>query len=128
MISQKNRKKFKKKMLKFRLMEFHKELIKKGKYMEAKKVLVLLIKEKLPLGLNDSDYYLEECFQKIGCRISYSNLTGQWSLDIMQNGDDFWLIDMATADCSALNDCIPKEKLNKVPENWIPDFERLKSN
>lgn len=46
----------------------------------------------------------------------------------MQNGDDFWLIDMATADCSALNDCIPKEKLNKVPENWIPDFERLKSN
>lgn len=40
--------------------------------MEAKKVLVLLIKEKLPLGLNDSDYYLEECFQKIGCRISYS--------------------------------------------------------
>ena len=72
MISQKNRKKFKKKMLKFRLMEFHKELIKKGKYMEAKKVLVLLIKEKLPLGLNDSDYYLEERFQKIGCRISYS--------------------------------------------------------
>lgn len=72
MISQKNRKKFKKKMLKFRLMEFHKELIKKGKYMEAKKVLVLLIKEKLPLRLNDSDYYLEECFQKIGCRISCS--------------------------------------------------------
>lgn len=72
MISQKNRKKFKKKMLKFRLMEFHKELIKKGKYMEAKKVLILLIKEKIPLGLNDSDYYLEECFQEIGCRISYS--------------------------------------------------------
>lgn len=72
MISQKNRKKFKKKMLKFRLMEFHKELIKKEKYIEAKKVLILLIKEKLPLGLNDSDYYLEECFQKIGCRISYS--------------------------------------------------------
>lgn len=45
MISQKNRKKFKKKMLKFRLMEFHKELIKKGKYMEAKKVLILLIKK-----------------------------------------------------------------------------------
>ena len=40
--------------------------------MEAKKVLILLIKEKLPLGLNDSDYYLEECFQEIGCRISYS--------------------------------------------------------
>ena len=35
--SKKNRKKFKKKMLKFRLMELHKELVKKGKYMEAKK-------------------------------------------------------------------------------------------
>ena len=33
---------------------------------------ILLTKEKLPLGLNDSDYYLEECFQEIGCRISYS--------------------------------------------------------
>lgn len=64
----KKQKKFKKKMLKFRLMEFHKEIIKKGKYMEAKKILVLLIKEKLPLGLNDSDYYLEEYFQEIGCR------------------------------------------------------------
>lgn len=72
MISQKNRKKFKKKMLKFRLMELHKELVKKREYMEAKKVLILLTKEKLPLGLNDSDYYLEECFQEIGCRISYS--------------------------------------------------------
>ena len=72
MISQKNRKKFNKKMLKFRLMEFHKELNKKGKYMEAKKVLILLTKEQLPLGLNDSDYYLEGCFQEIGCRISYS--------------------------------------------------------
>lgn len=65
---------------------------------------------------------------KVNEMIPNINLTGQWSLDIMQNGDDFWLIDMATADCSALNDCIPKEKLNKVPENWIPDFERLKSN
>lgn len=54
MISQKNRKKFKKKMLKFRLMELHKELVKKGKYMEAKKVLILLTKEKLPLGLNNT--------------------------------------------------------------------------
>lgn len=61
---------------------------------------------------------------KVNEMIPNINLTGQWSLDIMQNGDDFWLIDMATADCSALNDCIPKEKLNKVPENWIPNFEQ----
>ena len=37
MISQKNRKKFKKKMLKFRLMEFHKELIKKENIWRRKK-------------------------------------------------------------------------------------------
>lgn len=50
------------------------------------------------------------------------DLSGQWSLDIMQNGDDFWLIDMATADTSALNDCVPREKLKKHEENWMPDF------
>lgn len=50
------------------------------------------------------------------------NLEGQWSLDIMQNGDDFWLIDMATADTSALNDCVPAVLLKKAPENWIPQL------
>ena len=43
------------------------------------------------------------------------NLEGQWSIDIMQNGEDFWLIDMATAETSALKECIPKEKLKKGP-------------
>lgn len=52
------------------------------------------------------------------------NLTGQWSLDIMQNGNDFWLIDMATADRSALNDCVPKGKLKVTPENWIPNLSK----
>lgn len=50
------------------------------------------------------------------------SLDGQWSLDIMQNGDDFWLIDMATADTSALNDCVPVGLLKKAPENWIPQL------
>jgi hypothetical protein len=47
-------------------------------------------------------------------------LTGQWSIDIMQNGDDFWLIDMATADTSALRECVPSNLLRPTPENWIP--------
>ena len=51
-------------------------------------------------------------------------LTGQWSLDIMQNGDDFYLIDMALAENSALNSCIPKGILRKEPENWIPQIEK----
>ena len=42
-------------------------------------------------------------------------LKGQWSIDIMQNGSDFWLIDMARASESALSECVPKEKLKQAP-------------
>ena len=50
-------------------------------------------------------------------------LHGQWSLDIMQNGDDFWLIDMALAANSALVDKLDR-KLPAPEENWLPDFSR----
>ena len=50
------------------------------------------------------------------------NGTGQWSLDIMQNGNDFWLIDMATASTSALKEYLPKEYLKTAAENWLPDL------
>ena len=49
-------------------------------------------------------------------------LEGQWSIDVMQNGDDFWIIDMADASTSALRDCVPKDLLRKNEENWLPDF------
>ena len=39
----------------------------------------------------------------------------------MQNGDDFWLIDMALATNSALVDKLPV-KLTAPEENWLPDF------
>lgn len=52
------------------------------------------------------------------------NLAGQWSLDIMQNGDDFWIIDMALAKDSALSDCIPECLLKPVKENWLPDLSK----
>lgn len=48
------------------------------------------------------------------------NLAGQWSLDIMKNGDEFYLIDMALAANSALKECIPARKLKTLEENWIP--------
>lgn len=48
------------------------------------------------------------------------NLTGQWSIDIMQNGDDFWLIDMALAQDSALIECVPEQLRKITKENWIP--------
>lgn len=40
----------------------------------------------------------------------------------MQNGDDFWLIDMARASESALSHCVPKEKLKKAP---LPFLQQL---
>ena len=49
-----------------------------------------------------------------------ANLCGQWSIDIMQNGNDFWLIDMALAVNSALNECVPTNKLKPIKENWLP--------
>ena len=49
-----------------------------------------------------------------------ANLCGQWSIDIMQNGNDFWLIDMALAINSALNECVPTNKLKPIKENWLP--------
>ena len=45
--------------------------------------------------------------QKLIESADFSGLPDQWSLDIMQNGDDFYIIDMALADTSAMKDCIP---------------------
>lgn len=50
------------------------------------------------------------------------HMTGQWSIDIMQNGDEFWLIDMATAERSAYYDCVPVTLRRPVSENWLPDI------
>lgn len=50
------------------------------------------------------------------------DLTGQWSLDIMQNDTDFWLIDMALAETSAFYTCVPKPLRRPSPENWIPQL------
>ena len=48
-------------------------------------------------------------------------LTGQWSIDIMQNGEDFYLIDMALAAQSAFfKEVVPENKRKRIPENWIP--------
>lgn len=47
-------------------------------------------------------------------------LTGQWSIDVMRNGDDYYIIDMALAEHSALNDCVPREKLRAYPQQWLP--------
>ena len=53
-------------------------------------------------------------------------LVGQWSIDVMRNGDDYYIIDMALAENSALNDCVPREKLRAYPQQWLPMDTNLK--
>lgn len=49
------------------------------------------------------------------------HLSGQWSLDIMQNDDEFWLIDMALAENSAFySETVALEDRRPTPENWLP--------
>jgi len=59
---------------------------------------------------------------KVKQMLPYLDLPGQWSLDIMQNGQEFYLIDMAPADISAYCDSIPTEKRKTFVENWIPEL------
>ena len=61
---------------------------------------------------------------KVNELIQNVDLKGQWSLDIMQNGDDFYAIDMAEASSSALSDCVPANILKKNEENWIPKLSQ----
>lgn len=52
--------------------------------------------------------------------IPHVELSGQWSVDVMRNGDDYYIIDMALAEHSALNDCVPKNLLRAYPQQWLP--------
>jgi len=73
--------------------------------------------EKLMKRFKENVSKVEEELIKV---IPEINLSGQWSVDIMQNGDDFWIIDMALAANSALVNKIPQDKLKELKEDWIP--------
>lgn len=47
------------------------------------------------------------------------NLKGQWSIDIMQNGNDFWIIDMALAQDSAFFDKVPEKLRKHTEQKWL---------
>ena len=83
-------------------------------------VTFLLNKERLCKRYEDNKEKVIEEIKKI---LPDLNLKGQWSIDIMLNGDDFWLIDMAIAENSFYYDSIPIEKRIKSEENWIPKLE-----
>lgn len=53
------------------------------------------------------------------------DLEGQWSIDVMQNAEEFYVIDMALASESALSDVVPKDKMEKYEHNWIPNMRKL---
>jgi len=54
-------------------------------------------------------------------------LRGQWSLDVMQSGDVFWLIDMAPAERSAYyKETVPEALRRPMEEHWLPEQEDLK--
>ena len=65
----------------------------------------------------------EKVVRELNRIIPHMGIHGQWSLDIMQNGDDFYIIDMSVAGDSALIECVPTHLLKVKEENWIPVIE-----
>lgn len=51
------------------------------------------------------------------------DLAGQWSIDVMQDGDDLWLIDMALAENSAFyRETVPEALMRPSEEHWMPEL------
>ena len=66
------------------------------------------------------DAHKDEIMGQLQSMLPDFEMTGQWSIDVMQSGSDFYIIDMALAANSALSECVPKGKLRPVEENWLP--------
>ena len=66
--------------------------------------------------------HFDEISEHMEKLIPQIDLKGQWSVDVMLNGDDIWIIDMATADTSALKACCG-DRIRKQEENWIPKLK-----
>lgn len=80
-------------------------------------VVYLMHEDVLNKHYNESVQTVLNELEKVIPRIK---LTGQWSIDVMRNGDDYYIIDMALAEHSALNDCVPKNLLRAYPQQWLP--------
>lgn len=62
-----------KKILRYKLMDAHRNLVREGKLLEAREVLRLLREGRLKLGLGDVSWEVERLCEELGCRISYSS-------------------------------------------------------
>jgi hypothetical protein len=60
------------KIRRYKLMDIHREMVKKGKFLSAKIILKLLRTGHIKLGLSDEEWEIESICEKIGCRIRYS--------------------------------------------------------
>ena len=60
-----------KKILRYKLMDAHRNLIKEGDFLEAKEILRLLRNGRNILGLDDVSWRVEELCEELGCRINY---------------------------------------------------------
>lgn len=61
--------------------------------------------------------------EKIKEVIKDCSLKGQWSIDVMQNGNDYWFIDMGKAEESTFYNTVPKEKRKPLTTTWIPALQ-----
>lgn len=77
-------------------------------YINHEETLMQRYEENKDLVVSEVSKLLKDC-----------KLKGQWSIDVMQNETDFWLIDMARASESALSECVPKEKLKQAPLPFV---------
>lgn len=62
-----------KKIRRYKIIEKHMELIKEGKFLQARTLLKLLAVGRISVSIgNDEGYEMELWCEKIGCHISYS--------------------------------------------------------
>lgn len=60
-------------LLRYRAMELHYKLVRTGEYLEAQRVLKLLINQRVYLSLSDVDFRVEIKLKHIGCDSSYTS-------------------------------------------------------
>lgn len=78
-------------------------------------VTYLASEEKLMRRFNENADTIRAEVSKL---LPNTDLHGQWSIDIMQNGDTFWLIDMALAHQSALSEFVQGIEGSPEPK-WL---------
>lgn len=73
--------------------------------------------ERLEKTYNENIHKVGEMIQKL--LDNNIEMKGQWSIDIMQVENEFYLIDMALAENSYYYDRIPKELRKPIKEDWL---------